>query len=276
MSYPSTLTLAELGSFLKVVQDSLGIRRHQELFQWLHNDIQYFLPHDTLIAAWGDFSLGLVHFDILSHLPGMRTSEVNRDQVLPLLIRLFAAWAEGGRIPFILQLEETAANEPSLGDMVAGMHSALIHGIKDERGRHDCLYVFLSSQADAFQKNVEHPVGLLLPYVDTSLRQIAHLPVQYPDKPDAPDGMDNKESASRKDGEDEEGGVLGLSQRELEIIHWLCLGKTNQEIGQILNISFFTVKNHLQRIFRKLDVLNRTQAVAKCERLGLNQSPGRG
>jgi len=40
-------------------------------------------------------------------------------------------------------------------------------------------------------------------------------------------------------------------------------GKTNQEIALILQISLFTVKNHLQRIFRKLDVLNRAQAVGK-------------
>ena len=45
------------------------------------------------------------------------------------------------------------------------------------------------------------------------------------------------------------------------------MGKTNSEIGQILDISFFTVKNHAQRIFRKLDVLNRTQAVAQYKRL---------
>ena len=40
-------------------------------------------------------------------------------------------------------------------------------------------------------------------------------------------------------------------------------GKTNDEIGSILDISTFTVKNHLQRIFKKIDVVNRSQAVAK-------------
>jgi DNA-binding CsgD family transcriptional regulator len=44
---------------------------------------------------------------------------------------------------------------------------------------------------------------------------------------------------------------------------WVCSGKTNVEIGLILDISSFTVKNHLQRIFKKLDVVNRSQAVAK-------------
>ena len=51
--------------------------------------------------------------------------------------------------------------------------------------------------------------------------------------------------------------------RELEILKWIYLGKSNFEIGAILKISPLTVKNHVQKILRKLDVLNRTQAVGK-------------
>jgi DNA-binding CsgD family transcriptional regulator len=40
-------------------------------------------------------------------------------------------------------------------------------------------------------------------------------------------------------------------------------GKTNFEIGMILSISPNTVKNHLKRIFQKLDVTCRAQAVAR-------------
>ena len=54
-----------------------------------------------------------------------------------------------------------------------------------------------------------------------------------------------------------------LSARETEILRWVALGKTNPEIGSILGISVFTVKNHVQRILKKLDVTNRTHAVGK-------------
>ena len=50
-------------------------------------------------------------------------------------------------------------------------------------------------------------------------------------------------------------------------MEWVMMGKTNQDIGMILNISAFTVKNHLQRIFKKLDVLNRAQAVTEYNRM---------
>ena len=57
--------------------------------------------------------------------------------------------------------------------------------------------------------------------------------------------------------------MCGLTAREAEILDWVRLGKTNDEIGLILEINVFTVKNHLQNIFKKLDVSNRMQAVVK-------------
>jgi DNA-binding CsgD family transcriptional regulator len=65
---------------------------------------------------------------------------------------------------------------------------------------------------------------------------------------------------------DEASDLSGLSQREVEIMEWVRIGKTNFEVAMILNISAFTVKNHLQRIFRKLDASNRAQAVEKLNR----------
>jgi DNA-binding CsgD family transcriptional regulator len=68
------------------------------------------------------------------------------------------------------------------------------------------------------------------------------------------------------EGGAESGEDYGLSKRESEIMDWVRMGKTNAEIGSILSISSFTVKNHLQHIFKKLDVYNRMQAVSKIER----------
>ena len=56
---------------------------------------------------------------------------------------------------------------------------------------------------------------------------------------------------------------LRLTQRQAEVLHWVARGKTNPEIAMILDISAFTVKNHMQRVFKKLDVSNRAQAVSK-------------
>jgi DNA-binding CsgD family transcriptional regulator len=50
--------------------------------------------------------------------------------------------------------------------------------------------------------------------------------------------------------------------REEEILSWLRRGDSNVDIAVALGISPHTVKNHLQRIFRKIGVNNRTQAAA--------------
>jgi len=53
----------------------------------------------------------------------------------------------------------------------------------------------------------------------------------------------------------------GLTPREIELFSWLTHGKTNPEIGIILNIRPGTVTKHLDNIYTKLGVCSRTAAV---------------
>lgn len=67
-----------------------------------------------------------------------------------------------------------------------------------------------------------------------------------------------------------------LSQRELDVLELIAQGKTNQEIAQDLYLSTNTIKSHSVKIYRKLNVNNRNQAVSKARLLGIlpNHSPG--
>ena len=60
-----------------------------------------------------------------------------------------------------------------------------------------------------------------------------------------------------------------LSRRETEILRRVSRGLSNQEIASQMSITVGTTKGHLHRIFRKLDVRNRTAAVVKASELGL-------
>ena len=60
---------------------------------------------------------------------------------------------------------------------------------------------------------------------------------------------------------------LGLSARELEVLQLMAEGLSNQEIAGHLFVSLNTIKTHTSRIFEKLDVRRRTQAVEKARRL---------
>jgi DNA-binding CsgD family transcriptional regulator len=62
---------------------------------------------------------------------------------------------------------------------------------------------------------------------------------------------------------------LGLSPRECEILELLASGRTNQEMADALHISANTVKTHLARIYEKLEVQRRVQAIEKARSLSL-------
>ena len=60
-----------------------------------------------------------------------------------------------------------------------------------------------------------------------------------------------------------------VSKRELSVLIHVAAGKSNKQIGNLLGISAQTVRNHMSRIFAKLGVSNRTEAVMRAVRLGL-------
>jgi DNA-binding NarL/FixJ family response regulator len=60
-----------------------------------------------------------------------------------------------------------------------------------------------------------------------------------------------------------------LSPRELDVMRLLAEGKPNKLIGAALSITEVTVKSHVQALFRKLNVLSRTEAIAVANRKGL-------
>jgi transcriptional regulator EpsA len=263
MNFLSNISATELGPLLNLVQESTTIKRHYELFNWLQNQMQRFVPHDILITAWGNFSSGQVSHDIISPLAGMRTESFDSKALLPFLKSLFGRWDEGNQTPYTIRTESGFYQEqlsPPLAQAIASMRCGVVHGIKDRRGQHDCLYVFLGP-TELGEPRTRDALRFLLPYIDIALRQICLLPEQQSHHVKAEAKSPPIQPIQLIQPTPEEAPEWGLSDREAEIMHWVGLGKTNQEIGQILDISAFTVKNHLQRIFKKLNVSNRAQAV---------------
>ncbi|MCA9874205.1 MAG: response regulator transcription factor, partial [Anaerolineales bacterium] len=60
-----------------------------------------------------------------------------------------------------------------------------------------------------------------------------------------------------------------LTERELDILSLIAQGQSNRQIADALFISVGTVKGHVNHIFSKLDVQNRTQAVIRARELEL-------
>ncbi|MEM9128763.1 MAG: DNA-binding response regulator [Pseudomonadota bacterium] len=60
--------------------------------------------------------------------------------------------------------------------------------------------------------------------------------------------------------------AFGLTAREAEVLFWLTLGKTNRDISAILSLSARTVNKHLEQVFQKMGVDNRTSAAVLADR----------
>ncbi|MDQ3185026.1 MAG: transcriptional regulator EpsA [Pseudomonadota bacterium] len=261
MDQLSTLPPEYLHRYYRIITEGAGIRRHNELLAWLQGEMQHFLPHEILIAAWGDFSANLVSYDIVSALAGIRTEYSTPQMLSPLLQGLFNRWIELGKSPYTLGVGESGflleggGLQCPLGKALQDMRSLLVHGLTDERSSRDCLYVIFSSE-----RKLHESLGamqILLPYLDTALCRVTPLLHSESNEPliNQPEGREH----------------CGLSKREIEIMNWVKMGKTNPEIASILDISVFTVKNHLQHIFKALDVSNRMQAASK---VALNRKQG--
>jgi DNA-binding CsgD family transcriptional regulator len=62
---------------------------------------------------------------------------------------------------------------------------------------------------------------------------------------------------------------LGLSKREMEVLQLMAEGLSNHEIASRLFVSLNTIKTHSSKVFEKLEVNRRTQAVDKAKKLSL-------
>lgn len=69
--------------------------------------------------------------------------------------------------------------------------------------------------------------------------------------------------------EEKENGLIILSPQQMRVMKLISSGHTNQEIADVMNLSKRTVEMHIYRLFRRLNVSSRTQAVQVALRLGL-------
>lgn len=229
---------------VRVLTRGAALTNRLELAQWLQHDVQPWIPHQLVL--WAEFRDGIEECAVLSA-PAQLRHQVDRGAWVPKLMAYFAdCWIAAQHTPTRVPL---AGCEALLGPDIQALEqrnarSALVHGVVDRQ---------------AGTRRVFAALGPLCPEADpapASLRLfIAVLDSVLRTSPVAP--------ACHAEG----AAARALSERERQIMHWIALGKTNPEIGCILHISEFTVKNHVKSIFSKLDVSNRAQAVAKLNRV---------
>lgn len=255
----ATLPDNDPAQFLRIAGQGASLSTHADLWRWLQGDVQKWLAHEVMLIGWGDFRTGSLRFDIVSSLPGLRTFNCAPGTLSPVLGYLRDCWVAAQQSPCQLDVDSFGellsrrGPEWDRADLIAGMRTAVVHGIGDGKRSGERIFAALSGHA-APSPGAGTALKLLLPYIDTALRQMSPAPQR-------------QAACINSQYQKHVAHLAALSERERQIMTWVAMGKTNPEIGCILSISEFTVKNHMKSIFGKLDVTNRAQAVAKLTRM---------
>jgi transcriptional regulator EpsA len=232
---------------LHVIEESLKVSRRFQFFLWAQGALQGVLPHDVLLCVCGDFSSFRFKYDTFS-----RSEDAEQiiqkliDPMDGLLTGIIKTWLNSAREPL---LYAAGADGPACDPVTAelrrlGCGHALAHGAREVSSNEGSFFVFLQ-MPKAPESRQAHLLDLVMPHLHMALYRM----LLWEGDAETPDVV--PESV--------------LSSREAEVLRWVGQGKTNQEIGQVLDISPITVKNHVQKILRKLGVSNRAQAVSKTQ-----------
>ncbi len=248
----------ELDRVLVNVEAAVKVRKRADFFSWVQGVFQGMIAHEALVCGLPQPSVRGLRFEWLGSYPiaDDRFRELCRTDG-GLLHMLVAAWEQGGRAPLLLrgtESQEAIPRAPSLMEELSRFElaNAVAHGLPGLDGQPAAFFAFFKLPTPPASREMRM-LELLVPYLyaawlrancDTAMQTSVHT-VTVPD-------------------------ILTL--REVEVLNWVERGKSNNEIAQILNISHLTVKNHVQKILRKLNVQNRAQAVAKGINLNLTRS----
>ena len=241
------LDTLELESLVINLDTSLRVHAPHHFFNWTQGSLQSLVQHELLICALRRSEPVSLHFESYTTAPVdlARFNEMLR-QDSALVPHIVKAWEENHRKPLACDIRDGspyAASATARELIRIGATAMIAHGTHDAYAKLTSFFIFACRPEPTAQKQA-YLVELLVPFLHAAWMrtQIDGLT----------DGAGAKPAAK---------GIL--TAREIEILKWLYHGKSNIEIGMILGISPLTVKNHVQKILRKLNVLNRTQAVGK-------------
>jgi transcriptional regulator EpsA len=243
---------------VRIVESAVHVRQERQFFLWVRGQLQSLLPHEIMVCIQYGPANDVMRLECLhSSLLERETLDYLCHESEGLVARV-ARYFRGcsAALPCIIEFGGMDASQPfaAFASEMAAYHldNALLHA-SSGFCRGGGLFFALFSLKEKPGKRHGYFLDLLLPQL-----QFAFLRSQE-------EGAPAWEAARR---------APELSRREMDVMRWVSKGKTNEEISLILNLSALTVKNHMQRIYRKLDVHNRAQAVSRCFSRQLIEPPG--
>ena len=244
----AALDVPELQSLLLNLDAARRVYARAHLFGWTQGLLQGLIRHDVLVcAARGGERQALCaeSFSVTAPDSSVFGKHFLRDA--PTAQQLVQAWEERRFRPMLCNLAD--AGRIAQGVFARelqriGAVQLLVHGTHDSEGRMASLFLFACAPG-AVGPRQAYLVQLVAPFLHA-----AWVRARYTGR-------------AKRGEQTPTAGTGNITAREQEILKWIYLGKSNIEIGAILDISPLTVKNHVQKMLRKLNVVNRAQAVGR-------------
>lgn len=224
--------------------DAERVRTIDDFKDWTRQSIRPVFPHEALICGQGQMHAAGVGLDYpvqvdcpLTYLQAIRNRAGGWET--PIMRRWLLT-----RQPLSFEAEYPWDDVPAAWlerFREYGLKNAIVHGLFDDERCVATYYCFYGIPGRLTATHAEAMRQLVPVLHEVLCRVIAHI-------------QSDDIFASR---------FASLSARESEIVRWLRMGKSNDEIAKFSSLSLNTVKHHLTRIFRKLEVDSRSGLLAR-------------
>ncbi|MFG6489831.1 response regulator transcription factor [Roseateles sp. BYS78W] len=246
-------------AIVRAAESALTVRRRYQFFVWTQSYLSRLIPHQLVVCGSYDRTSRELVFDVFNSVslePALM--DALGDARSLLMQHWQACWLEARGKPAVIATADLAFT--SLGIvrdalLAAQFQHVLVHGMsRPQRPQEIESFFVFAAQDDGALAPLAGRLELMIPHIHGAWQrvQVVERDVVGASTPQQPTVR-----------------VGGVTQREREILSWLREGKSNQQIADELGISALTVKNHVQKILRKLNAANRAQAVAQAMSLQL-------
>ena len=243
--------------FMDVISESLRITQRTHLFNWLQGSFQGLVGHEIMIFGIKSSDTDSYHFEYFTSSRYFSDEQFSLviEQDVGLVSKALKLWQETSMPLFVSNQEKPMQHsgyrvenfdEQDLAN--SELKNFVIYGFGHNHSELSSIVIFgrLHKPANAVYAQM---LELIMPHLHCALIRVTSSKSEV---------IISSDNTSRL-----------ITKRESEVLQWLHKGKTNWEISTILGISPLTVKNHVQNVIRKLNVLNRSQAAVKAAKLGL-------
>ncbi len=264
-----SFTPAQVESLIRLLESSVDVKRRYQFYLWTQGDLQRLVPHKLAVCGAYEAQQRDLAFHVLNAIP--MTPEVVAtlsDVRSPLVGTVMNEWIKGQGMPLWVDVAQLAHQDASAqGLLDSGYACLLVHAVSRPGRAHEIETFFMfgtpGGEPDAL---VAHSLHLFLPYLHSIYARVFTNECEMTSS-----GRSNRYAGQL--GAERPPTASHLTEREREILRWVRDGKSNQAIAEELGISALTVKNHVQKILRKLGASNRAQAVAKALMMNVFNTP---